>query len=80
VYLSIVFSAQALFMVVLGGAGTLAGPAIGAGIIVLLENLISVFTERWLLVLGLVYMLVTLFAPRGVHGLFRRARVRRDHA
>lgn len=80
VYLSIVFSAQALFMVVLGGAGTLLGPAIGAGIIVLLENLISVFTERWLLVLGLVYMLVTLFAPHGVHGLFRRARARRDHA
>jgi len=80
VYLSIIFSAQALFMVVLGGAGTLLGPAIGAGIIVLLENLISVFTERWLLVLGLVYMLVTLFAPRGVHGLFRRVRARRDHA
>jgi branched-chain amino acid transport system permease protein len=80
VYLSIIFSAQALFMVVLGGAGTLLGPAIGAGIIVLLENLISVFTERWLLVLGLVYMLVTLFAPRGVHGLFQRARARRDHA
>jgi branched-chain amino acid transport system permease protein len=80
VYLSIVFSAQALFMVVLGGTGTLLGPAIGAGIIVLLENLISVFTERWLLVLGLVYMLVTLFAPRGVHGLFRRARASRDRA
>jgi branched-chain amino acid transport system permease protein len=80
VYLSIVFSAQALFMVVLGGTGTLLGPPIGAGIIVLLENLISVFTERWLLVLGLVYMLVTLFAPRGVHGLFRRAPTRRDHA
>jgi branched-chain amino acid transport system permease protein len=80
VYLSIVFSAQALFMVVLGGTGTLLGPAIGAGIIVLLENVISVFTERWLLVLGLVYMLVTLFAPRGVHGLFRRARASRDRA
>jgi branched-chain amino acid transport system permease protein len=77
VYLSVVFSAQALFMVVLGGAGTLAGPALGAAIIVLLENLISVFTERWLLVLGLVYMLVTLFAPRGVQGLFRRARPQR---
>jgi branched-chain amino acid transport system permease protein len=80
VYLSVVFSAQALFMVVLGGTGTLLGPAIGAVIIVLLENLISVFTERWLLVLGVVYMLVTLFAPRGVHGLFQRARPRRGHA
>jgi len=80
VYLSVAFSAQALFMVVLGGAGTLLGPVIGAGIIVLLENLISLFTERWLLVLGVIYMLVTLFAPRGVHGLFRRSRPRGQHA
>jgi len=72
VYLSIVFSAQALLMVILGGAGTLLGPAIGAAIIVLLENLISVFTERWLLVLGAIYVIVTLFAPRGIQGLLRR--------
>jgi branched-chain amino acid transport system permease protein len=72
VYLSIVFSAQALLMVILGGAGTLLGPAIGAAIIVLLENLISVYTERWLLILGTIYVIVTLFAPRGIQGLFRR--------
>jgi branched-chain amino acid transport system permease protein len=72
VYLSIVFSAQALLMVILGGVGTLLGPAIGALIIVLLENLISVYTERWLLILGAIYVIVTLFAPRGIQGLFRR--------
>jgi branched-chain amino acid transport system permease protein len=72
VYLSVVFSAQALLMVILGGAGTLLGPAIGAAIIVMLENLISIFTERWVLVLGTIYVIVTLFAPRGIHGLLRR--------
>jgi branched-chain amino acid transport system permease protein len=76
VYLSIIVSAQALLMVILGGAGTLLGPALGAGIIVLLENLISVFTERWLLVLGAIYVLVTLFAPEGLHGLLPRRRPR----
>jgi branched-chain amino acid transport system permease protein len=59
-------------MVILGGAGTLLGPAIGAAIIVMLENLISIFTERWVLVLGTIYVIVTLFAPRGIHGLLRR--------
>jgi branched-chain amino acid transport system permease protein len=72
VYLSVVFSAQALLLVILGGAGSLLGPALGAGIIVMLENLISIFTERWVLVLGTIYVLVTLFAPRGIQGLLRR--------
>jgi branched-chain amino acid transport system permease protein len=71
-YLSIVFSAQVLLMVILGGAGTIFGPALGAGIIVLLENLISAWTERWLLILGAIYVVVTLYAPQGIHGLIRR--------
>lgn len=76
-YLSIIFSAQALLMVLLGGAGTLFGPALGAGIIVLLENLISAWTERWLLILGAIYVIVTLFAPGGIHGLIRQVRLGR---
>lgn len=68
-YLSIIFSAMALIMVILGGAGTLLGPALGSAVIVILENTISAFTERWLLVLGLIYVLVTLFAPAGLLGL-----------
>jgi len=73
-YLSIVFSAMALIMVILGGAGTLLGPALGGAVIVLLENVISAHTERWLTVLGLIYVLVTLFAPAGIMG-FVRARL-----
>ena len=73
-YLSIVFSAMALIMVILGGAGTLLGPALGGAVIVLLENVISAHTERWLTVLGLIYVVVTLFAPAGIMG-FVRARL-----
>ncbi len=73
-YLSIVISAQVLLMVLLGGAGTLIGPALGAALIVLLENLVSAWTERWLLVLGVIYIGVTLFAPGGLYGLVARAR------
>jgi branched-chain amino acid transport system permease protein len=73
-YLSIVFSAMALIMVILGGAGTLLGPALGSAAIVFLENVISASTERWLTVLGLIYVAVTLFAPAGIMG-FLRARL-----
>lgn len=75
-YLSVVFSASALIMVILGGAGTLLGPAIGAAVIVILENAISAQTERWLTVLGMIYVGVTLFAPAGLMGLVR-GRLRR---
>ena len=70
-YLSIVFSAMALIMVILGGAGTLFGPALGSAAIVVLENAISAYTQRWLLILGLIYVGVTLFAPGGLVGLMR---------
>jgi branched-chain amino acid transport system permease protein len=73
-YLNIVFSAAALLMVILGGAGTLVGPALGAAVIVFLENLISAYMERWVLVLGVIYVLVTLFAPGGLVGLVRARR------
>ena len=76
VYLSVTMSAQVLLMVVLGGSSALFGPVLGALIIVLLDNLVSYVTERWLLVLGIVYVVVTLYAPRGVWPLLFRERKR----
>jgi branched-chain amino acid transport system permease protein len=73
-YLQVVRSAEVLLMVILGGAGTLIGPAIGAALIVLLDNVVSTYTERWLLVLGVIYVVVALFAPRGVVGFLREIR------
>jgi branched-chain amino acid transport system permease protein len=76
-YLSVIQSAEALIMVILGGAGTLLGPAIGAALIVFLEDYVSSMTQHWLLVLGIIYVLVTLFAPRGLVGLIVDYRQRR---
>ena len=67
----LVTSVEALLMVALGGPGTLAGPALGAAIIVFLKNFVSVYTTRWLLILGAVYIGVILWAPRGVLGALR---------
>ncbi|MDP2726051.1 MAG: branched-chain amino acid ABC transporter permease [Dehalococcoidia bacterium] len=73
--LNVVTSAKVFLMVVLGGGGTLIGPFLGAAIIVLLENVISGYTERWLSIMGLLYVAVVLFAPTGIYG-FIRERVR----
>jgi len=70
----LVTSVEALLMVALGGPGTLAGSVLGAASIVFLKNVVSVYTKRWLLILGAVYIGVILFAPRGVLGAFRRGR------
>jgi branched-chain amino acid transport system permease protein len=67
-------SVETLLMVALGGRGTLVGPAIGAGAIVLLENLVSVYTHRWLLILGAVYIVTIVYAPEGIAGAYRQLR------
>lgn len=59
-------SIEVILMVILGGAGTLLGPAIGAGIIVFLKNFISAYTQRWLLILGAIYILTIFYAPNGL--------------
>lgn len=64
-------SAEAVLMVILGGAGTLFGPLIGAALVVFLRNLVSAYTQRWLLILGTVFILTVIYAPRGVLGGLR---------
>jgi len=70
--LQLATSVEVLLMVALGGRGTLVGPALGAGIIVLLKNLVSVYTHRWLLILGAVYILTIVYAPEGILGAIKR--------
>jgi branched-chain amino acid transport system ATP-binding protein len=70
--LSITTSFNAMLMVILGGVGTLAGPAIGAGAIVSLENYLSSYVNHWIIILGSIYIATILFAPKGVVGLARR--------
>jgi len=74
--LSVRVSAEGFLMVLFGGAGSLLGPAIGAGSIVLLKNMISAFTARWLLILGMIYVFVVMFAPQGVLGIISKLRLR----
>jgi branched-chain amino acid transport system permease protein len=70
----LVTSVETLLMVALGGPGTLFGPILGAAVIVLFKNLLSIYTKRWLLILGLVYIGVIVLTPKGIMGALRGAR------
>lgn len=61
-----------IVMVILGGIGTVLGPLIGASIVVLVENVLSSHVDRWPTVLGLIFIVVILFARAGIAGGVRR--------
>ena len=67
-------SVDALLMVVLGGAGTLIGGVIGAGIVLLLREYLSTLVPWWQYVLGGVYVLTILYLPTGLMGIPKRIR------
>ncbi|MGC2200453.1 MAG: branched-chain amino acid ABC transporter permease [Stellaceae bacterium] len=67
-------SVDALLMVVLGGAGTLVGGAIGAGIVVFMREYLSTLVPWWQYALGGVYVLTILYLPEGVLGIPERLR------
>jgi branched-chain amino acid transport system permease protein len=69
-------STEGILMVVLGGAGTLLGPVLGATVIVLVKNLLSMYVARWPTILGLLFIVVVLFAHDGILGAVRRGRAR----
>jgi len=68
-------SIEIAIWVAVGGRGTLVGPILGAGLVNGGKSFFTqAFPEYWLYVLGLLFILVTLFLPRGVVGLLTRRR------
>jgi branched-chain amino acid transport system permease protein len=65
-------SGDLIFIIVLGGLGTLHGALIGAAVFSLLAEFLSGFTEHWAMIFGPVLILVVLFARGGLSGLFGR--------
>ena len=64
-------SVSGLLMAIVGGVGTLFGSFVGAFLIIALEQAVSLYTERWLMVLGLSFIVIMIFAPEGVVGKAR---------
>ena len=63
-------SGELMMMVILGGAGTLAGPLLGAAAMVLLESALTAQTENWQLYLGFILLAIVMLTRGGLAALF----------
>jgi branched-chain amino acid transport system permease protein len=71
-------SATGILMVILGGPGTLVGASLGAGVVVVMRQIVSSITQRWTMVLGVVYIVTVMCIPGGLMGMIRRLMRRID--
>lgn len=62
-------SGDLIVMVILGGIATIMGPLVGAAVYVVLETVLSGYTQHWMVVLGPIIVLIALTTTRGVWGL-----------
>jgi branched-chain amino acid transport system permease protein len=62
-------SGELMFMVIMGGMGTVVGPVLGAFALLALEDVLSAITQHWQIILGPILVLIVLFAKRGLAGL-----------
>jgi branched-chain amino acid transport system permease protein len=67
-------SVEAVLMAIVGGSGTILGPFLGSGIILVLRNWVSGFFHYYTAVLGIVFIVTVLWAPQGIMGLVARWR------
>jgi len=67
-------SGDILIMTMLGGAGTLIGPAIGAGAFLLMKNVVSSYSEHWLAIIGAAFIGCVMYFPGGIWGTVRQLR------
>lgn len=61
-------SGMIVMMTLLGGAGSFFGPFVGALAFLLMEDVISLWTSHWQIVVGAVFILFVLFLPKGIWG------------
>ncbi|SMG41955.1 branched-chain amino acid ABC transporter permease [Paraburkholderia susongensis] len=69
-------SGKILMYVVLGGVGSVVGPALGAIVFTFAENAISSFTDAWMVYFGALFVIVVIVAPGGLYGLFEPLRAK----
>ncbi|MBR1220413.1 branched-chain amino acid ABC transporter permease [Bradyrhizobium sp. U87765 SZCCT0131] len=65
-------SGELMMMVILGGAGTLVGPILGAAAMVVLETMLAAQTENWQLYLGIILLAIVMLTRGGLAALVRR--------
>ena len=73
---SVAFSGELLVIVVIGGMRSFLGPALGALFYILFRELLSMWTDDWLLWFGLAFVGFILFSPSGLVGIWQRIQSR----
>ncbi|WP_323018805.1 branched-chain amino acid ABC transporter permease [Castellaniella sp.] len=68
-YMAWTASGELIIMVLLGGAGTLVGPVVGAAGFLLLEDVLKGLTDHWMIIMGPVIVLIVLFLRNGLWGM-----------
>lgn len=68
-YMAWTASGELIIMVLLGGAGTLVGPVVGAAGFLLLEDVLKGLTDHWMIIMGPVIILIVLFLRNGLWGM-----------
>ena len=64
-------SGTIVMMTILGGRGTFLGPLVGVAVFLFLQNTISLFTPRWELFVGAIFVVIILIFPGGIMGTIR---------
>lgn len=61
-------SGQVMMLTLLGGMGTFFGPFLGSATFLGIEHIVTGFTERWQLIVGVIFIILVLFFPKGIWG------------
>jgi len=69
-------SGDVVIMTLLGGIGTLFGPVLGVVVFEVLKEALSSRTVHWYGILGLIFIVATIYMPNGIHGVLASARAR----
>jgi branched-chain amino acid transport system permease protein len=69
---SVQWSAEMIFVTVIGGIGTIEGPIVGAAVFFILQQTLSQYGAWYLIILGVVAIVVAIWTPRGLWGLVSR--------
>lgn len=69
-------SANLIIMVIVGGIGLRYGGLVGAAVMLWLEEVLRLYTDYWHLPLGVLLLVIVLFAPHGLAGMFKKGAVR----